>query len=77
MLSWFQKLRVTLVLNSGVKYVFLADKITTTRGNIGLSAISWSGASNPPHFIEVQHIDLIETRTVSRWHRTGIRHRGR
>lgn len=66
-LNWFVKLRVTLVMRSGVKFVFLADKISVVPATLGLSKISWEGARGAPSFIELTQVDLVYWKKVSRW----------
>lgn len=71
LLAPFVKLRVTIVMRSGARHVFLCDKINTVRGEMGLTRMAWEGAKRPPHFIELTNVDLVLTKTVSRWHAYG------
>lgn len=68
-LDWFHKLRVTLVMRSGERYVFLVDKVTWKRSGdgVGLTELGWEGAKGAPSFVTLSQVDLLFSKRVLRW----------
>lgn len=70
-LYWFVKIRVTLLLESGSKVVFLCDRYETQKngGTNRIVSINTFGSRGFPHYTDLGKIDAIYSRKVSRWHR--------
>lgn len=69
-LNWCMKLRVTLALSSGIKVVFLCDEFRTTKSlETGrLTTLKTTGHRGFPYYVDLDRVDAIYTRKVSRWH---------
>lgn len=68
-LSWCSKIRVTLLLASGAKVVFLCDRYETKTDGSRIVNLKTTSHIRFPHHVDVLKIDAIYHRKVSRWHR--------